>query len=126
MNRNGKPGFKKLLNELLAATWYAATPQSTRYDGLQQQTNLLVLNALMRLAVDTSADQTVLADTLQAIEKIHAVTDASPQLNPELRGFFRLARNSIERMWADPASVESLPAVTVPPGSPIGAATIEH
>ena len=126
MNRNGKPGFKKLLNELLAATWYAATPQSARYDALQQQTNLLVLNGLMRLAVDSNADHTVVADSLQAIDKVHAITDASPQLNPELRGFFSLARTRIERMWADPASVENLPAVTVPPGSPIGSAASGH
>ena len=80
----------------------------------------------MRLAVNADADDTVVADALQAIEKVHVITDASPQLNPEMRGFFKLARTRIERMWADPASAASLPVVTVPPGSPIGAAASEQ
>lgn len=121
MNRGGEPGFGELLDKLMQATWYVAVPQSDRYDALQQQTNLLTLDALMRLAVDATADHTVTADALQAIDQIYAITEASPSLNPELRGFFSLARSRIERMRADPASVVTLPAVTVPPGSPIGA-----
>ncbi len=122
MNRSGEPSFRALLDALLDRTWYASLPLQGPDDALRQQTNLLVLNGLMGLAVSDTADHTVVADALAAVDRIYAITQAASSLGPEQAAHLRLARQRIERMWADPSSVASLPAVTVPPGSPIGAA----
>jgi hypothetical protein len=120
MNRNGAPAFRTLLDGLLAASWFQRAPAPDDSDALQQQTNRLVLDGLLRLAVDAAADESVRADALVAIDRIYARTEPATPAGAGLRAHLRLARYTIDRFYADPASVGTLPEPGVPPGSPIG------
>jgi hypothetical protein len=118
MNRSRSPRFGRLVSSLITASW-RSTPAGADI-ALQRQTNMLVLEALMRLAVNESADADVQATALGAIDQIYALAGGRSVLDAETLEHFRLARFKIERMLADPTSVTMLPVVTVPPGSPIG------
>jgi hypothetical protein len=122
MNRQQSPSFEKLVDDLLAATWFPGKSRSAEYAALRGQTGMLVLDALLRLAVDPVADDSVRAVALDSLEQMYKSTEQAGSL-PFDAAFARLAKYKIERMWADPASVTALPSVIVPPGSPIGAAS---
>lgn len=122
MNRQRSPAFAQLVDDLLAATWFPGESRSPEYAALRGQTSMLVLDALLRLAVDTAADDSVRAVALDSLEQMYKSTEQAGSL-PFEASFARLAKYKIERMWADPASVTTLPEVVVPPGSPIGAAS---
>jgi hypothetical protein len=119
MERQQSPSFGELVDDLLGATWFDAGIGDARADALAQQTALIVLDELLRLAVDETADPAVRGVALSAVDRISdfAGADRSP-----VPGWARLAQFRIERMRADPASVSELPEVRVPPGSPIGSA----
>ena len=120
MNRYGTPDFASLLNQLLANSWFSVPQSTDRYDDLQQQTNLIILDGLMRLAVNAGADDSVRGDALAAIDRIYARTQLSSPTDPGMRAHLRLAAYRIERLYADPSSIDAEPPVAVPPGSPIG------
>jgi hypothetical protein len=82
---------------------------------------MLVLEGLLRLAVTETVDNAVRATALAAVDRIHGRTQQRVSADSEELAFLRLAQMKIDRVLADPASIETLPAVTVPPGSPIGA-----
>jgi hypothetical protein len=46
--------------------------------------------------------------------------EASDADDPESRGYLRLAESRINAALEDPASIELLPEIQPPPGSPIG------
>ena len=118
MSRSGAPPFSELVNGLLAATWDARV--SAENAALQRQTNMLVLDSLLRLAVNETADNAVRATALAAVDRLHGRTQRLVSADADELAFLRLAQLKIDRVLADPASIETLPAVTVPPGSPIG------
>jgi hypothetical protein len=120
MNRYGTPVFRALLDELLAVSWFAASSETDSYDPIEQQTNQLILDSLMRLAVDATADDSVRADALVTLDRIYARAQMTAPASASMRAHLRLARHKIERAYADPASVVALPRPHVPPGSPIG------
>ncbi len=120
MNRQAGPDFASLLSALLDASWFSRMPGDDDLRAIQLQTGRLVLDGLLRLAVDSGADASVRADALAAIDRVYASTEKSDRLEDDVRSAHRLARFAIEQMWNDPGSVEALPAVVVPPGSPIG------
>ncbi len=120
MARSGAPGFGELLDRLLKATWYAGA--DVDQGDIRRQTNTIVLNSLLRLAVDAEADADVRALALDAVNQLDRWLQAQLPAGRSLRAHYALARHSIARMRDDPASVGELPAVNVPPGSPIGAA----
>lgn len=115
------PGFDQLTGSLLGATWYA-TRQTGTEGAIQRATNDLVLIRLMKLAVDAAANSDVRAIALDAVNSLDSWL--SGQISDETdivwRAHFTLARQQIRQMLSEPASVERYPAVTVPPGSPIG------
>ena len=115
------PGFDELVDDLLAATWYA--PGQSGLNGeLQRTTNNLALQRLMALAVDRSADAQVRAIALDAIERLDdwlAGRIATENQN-DWRAHFRLGRFEIDRLRRDPSSIGEAEAVIVPPGEPIG------
>jgi hypothetical protein len=88
---------------------------------LQRQTNMLVLDGLLRLAVTESVDNAVRATALAAVDRLRGRTQRLVSADSDELAFLRLAQLKIDRVLADPASIETLPTVTVPPGSPIGA-----
>ena len=120
MNRQRSPDFTSLLTSLLDATWFARLPSDGDLRALQLQTGRQVVDALLRLAVDSSVEGSVRANALAAIDRVYASTEKTDRLAADARAERRLARFAIEQMWSDPASVSALPSVTVPPGSPIG------
>ncbi len=119
MSRYGAPSFAELINGLLAATWDARV--SADDAALQRQTNMLVLEGLLRLAVIETVDDAVRATALAAVDRLHGRTQRLVSSDSDELAFLRLAQLKIDRVLADPASIETLPTVTVPPGSPIGA-----
>jgi hypothetical protein len=119
MSRSGTPSFTTLVNGLLAATWDAQV--SADDAALQRQTNMLVLEDLLRLAVTETVDNAVRATALAAVDRLHGRAQRLVSADTDELAFLRLAQLKIDRVLSDPASIETLPVVTVPPGSPIGA-----
>jgi hypothetical protein len=119
MSRSGAPSFAALINFLLAATWDVRV--SAADASLQRQTNMLVLEGLLRLAVTETVDNAVRAAALAAVDRLHGRTQQLVSADSDELAFLRLAQMKIDRVLADPASIATLPVVTVPPGSPIGA-----
>lgn len=119
MSRSGSPSFSELVDGLLAASWDKRTSADNAM--LQRQTNMLVLDGLLRLAVTESVDNAVRATALAAVDRLRGRTQRLVSADNDELAFLRLAQLKIDRVLADPASIETLPAVTVPPGSPIGA-----
>ncbi|MEE8425654.1 MAG: zinc-dependent metalloprotease [Woeseiaceae bacterium] len=117
--RSGNPGFGELADKLLQASWFAATQQGIDAD-IQRQTNMIVLAGLMRLAVSVEADPAVRAIALDVVNRLDESLAVRAPSDRKSRAHFGLARHYIERMRDDPASVETMPSVTPPPGSPIG------
>ena len=119
MSRSAAPSFSELVDGLVTATWDARV--NTMDASLQRQTRLLVLDSLLRLAVNEAADSAVRAAALAAVDRLHGRTRRLVSADSDELAFLRLAQLRIERVLADPTIIETMPAVTVPPGSPIGA-----
>ena len=119
MSRSGAPSFAELVNGLIVSTWDARV--SADNAGLQRQTNMLVLEGLLRLAVNEAADNAVRATALASVDHLHGRTQRLVSSDADELAFLRLAGMKIDRVLEDPTTVETMPAVTVPPGSPIGA-----
>jgi hypothetical protein len=115
------PGFSELTDDLLRATWFAA--HRSGVDGeLQRQTNSLVLERLMMLAMNNKADPQVRAIALDAVNQLDNWLSprASGEGDASWRSHYGFARFRIEQMRTDPSSVEQIEPVTIPPGEPIG------
>ncbi|HEX5789192.1 MAG TPA: zinc-dependent metalloprotease [Woeseiaceae bacterium] len=121
LTRQAAPTFGSLVDELLAATWLSPGPAGA--DALRMQTASLVLDALLRLAVDETAAPPVRGTSLAAVDRIYAAAAGTSGRDALARAWLASARYRIERMREDPASVAELPEVPVPPGSPIGSAS---
>ena len=119
MSRSGAPSFAELVNGLIVSSWDARV--SADNAGLQRQTNMLVLEGLLRLAVNEAADNAVRATALASVDRLHGRTQRLVSSDADELAFLRLAGMKIDRVLEDPTTVETMPAVTVPPGSPIGA-----
>jgi hypothetical protein len=115
------PGFIELTDDLLDISWFA--PRQSGLDGeIQRTTNSLVLERLLMLVMNSDADVQVRAIALDTIERLDSwlASRVSSESDSNWRAHYRFARFNIERMRSDPASVEQLTPVGVPPGSPIG------
>ena len=119
MSRSTAPSFGELVDGLVAATWDARV--SAKDAPLQRQTRLLVLDGLLRLAVNEAADMAVRAAALAAVDRLHGRTQRLVSADTDELAFLRLAQLKIDRVLADPTIIETMPVVMVPPGSPIGA-----
>lgn len=110
MTRGGTPGFDEVLARLTELAWGD--------DAIDAEMQRLIadvyLTRLLQLAVLTEADTVVRSRVLGEIAEIYDGLDAD---NP----YDALAVFRIERMRADPTSVDANVPVAVPPGSPIGA-----
>lgn len=109
MTRNGEPGFAEVLTILTALAW----GEDAADVEMQRIIANTYLTKLMQLGVSADVDAAVRSLALAAIDGIHDQLDPG---NP----YHQLAIFQIDRMRADPASVESIVPATVPPGSPIG------
>lgn len=119
MLRSRAPGFDAVVDSVLAATWHLASEDGL-HEAIQRQTNMIVLQRLLQLAVNIDADSDVRAVALDAVEQLDVWLAAQSPSDRTLRGHYNLARYQIGRMRSEPASVESLKPVVPPPGSPVG------
>ncbi len=115
------PGFIELTEDLLRVTWFASRQAGIEGE-LQRVVNNLALEHLLMLAMNEKADAQVRAIALDAINRLD--TWLEPQATSENDGAWRahygFGRFRIEQMRNDPASIEQIQPVTVPPGEPIG------
>ncbi len=123
MNRNGSPDFASLVEQIMAATWYSAP--AARDIPIQRQTSMIALTHLLKLATRADIDAGVSAVALDAVLTLRETLAESAPADASRRGWFRLAEARISRALEDPASVDALPTVTPPPGSPIGSAPLD-
>ncbi|MDZ7644675.1 MAG: zinc-dependent metalloprotease [Woeseiaceae bacterium] len=115
-------GFNELTRALLNATWLG--PRASGVDGaVQRAVNSLTLDALLRLSVDEAAATQVRALAGTALDALEDWLDEQVDsvADPGWQAHYRYARERIESLRDDPQAIGELPAVTVPPGSPIGA-----
>jgi len=124
MNRNGSPSFDELLERLMEVTWYA--DPGVRGFPIKRQTSLMLLDHLLRLAVNEEIDPGVAAMALDTVVTLDESLAEIVSDDPDRRAWMRLARTRIARVLEDPAAVETLPEVVVPPGSPIGGGGYPH
>jgi hypothetical protein len=122
MQRSGAPGFGTVVDSVLAATWFAGR-LSGEVGEIQRQTNMIALQRMLQLAANSNADSDVRATALDAVNQLDEWLAGQSPTARTLRGHYSLARQQIDRMRSDPASVEALIPVTPPPGGPIGQET---
>ncbi|MDJ0910934.1 MAG: zinc-dependent metalloprotease [Woeseiaceae bacterium] len=123
MNRQSSPRFAELVDRLLGATWFKDGGRA--YDAIERQTNLLVLDGLMRLAMNESADESVRATAFAAVQRINGEVQRMSGSDRDTSAFLRFTAYRIEQVLEDPSLLDSSPTVTVPPGSPIGSGEVE-
>ncbi|MGI9247555.1 MAG: zinc-dependent metalloprotease, partial [Woeseiaceae bacterium] len=119
MVRSGAPGFDEVIAALLDSSWYQK-PASGMNGLIQRQTNMQVLRGLFGLAFNANADNDVKALALDSIERLDAWLGKQSSRDTLVRAHHGLARFEIKRLMDDPALIETLVPVAVPPGSPIG------
>ena len=115
------PGFGELAGDLLRATWFAA--RQTGIDGeIQRAVNNLLLERLMMLTVNESADGQARAIALDAVNRLDEwlARRANAENDTSWRAHYTFGRFRIEQMWNDPGLIEQIEPVAVPPGEPIG------
>jgi hypothetical protein len=116
------PGFHELVSGLMQRTWYAR--QQTGLDAeIQRTTNSLVLERLMLLAVNESADTQVRAIAMDAVDTLYNWLASRPgnESDSSWHAHYGFASYRIDRVRADPASLEMTEPAIAPPGEPIGA-----
>ncbi|MEM1174593.1 MAG: zinc-dependent metalloprotease [Pseudomonadota bacterium] len=115
LERAGGLGFATVVDAVLDATWYAAASTA-----LERQTRMITLDALLRLAFHDAADDAVRAIALDSVLRLQDSLAQRRSADTTTRAHYRLAAHRIERALDDPSTVEALPMVAPPPGSPIG------
>jgi hypothetical protein len=119
LTQTGAPGFDSVLKALMNASWRSKQAGGSA-GAIQRQTNLQVLYALFRLAFNSAADNDVRAIALETINSLDTWLSRQSPKSDVLNAHFRFAQFEINRLLGDPAQIEALVPVTVPPGSPIG------
>ena len=119
LTQTGAPGFDSVLKALMNASWRSKQAGGSA-GAIQRQTNLQVLYALFRLAFNSAADSDVRAIALETINSLDTWLSRQSPKSDVLNAHFRFAQFEINRLLGDPAQIEALVPVTVPPGSPIG------
>ena len=119
MVRTGTPGFTAVTAGLLDNSFYER-PAGGQTGIIQRQTNLQVLQGLLRLAFDQNASGEVRALALDAVKGLDAWLKKQSPRDATWRAHYTFALYEIEKVLHNPALLESTAPVTVPPGSPIG------
>jgi hypothetical protein len=117
--RAGAPGLDAVTDGLLQAAWYA-DPGSGADAAIRRQTGMQVLYGLLGLALDSAADTDARAQAMAAVNELDRWLAKRSPRDAVLQAHYRFARHEIQRLLDDPAALETLLPVTVPPGSPIG------
>ncbi len=118
--QNDAPGFSAVTRGLMQASWRAKPASNGMLAAIQRQTNMQVLHALLGLALDARADGDVRAIALASINELSDWLQRQAPKSDVWNAHYRFARFEIDRLLADPAQINALSPVTIPPGSPIG------
>jgi hypothetical protein len=119
LERSGALGFAAITEGLLGASWFVDADGGGELS-IQRQTSMQVLYGLLGLAFDTTADTQVRAISLAAVQELDAWLAKQSTRDTAMRAHYAFARHEIARLQDNPAAIESLAPVAVPPGSPIG------
>jgi hypothetical protein len=117
--QSGAPGLTAVTDGLLKVSWYSR-PAGGATGLIQRQTNVQVLHALLGLAFDPQAGVEARAIALDAVHGLDNWLARQSPRDAVLKAHYRFAQFEIQRLLADPAQIERLKPVVVPPGSPIG------
>jgi hypothetical protein len=116
------PPFKRVLDELLAASWNAS-PQDSMAGALQRQTNRQVMQALVALAANGAAQGEAREQAEAALRTLEDSLDNYRSRRGESDAWTahrRAALAELRRLRNDPELREPARNVRPPPGSPIG------
>lgn len=119
MAQNDAPGFTVVTRGLISASW-RSKPAGGTLGAIQRQTNMQVLHALLRLAFDADADGDVRSIALASVKDLSGWLTRQTPKSDVWNAHYRFAQFEIERLLSDPAKIEALSPVVIPPGSPIG------
>ncbi len=117
------PGFGKLTESLVAATW-RANRLSGRDGELQRATNNQVLDRMMLLAVNEKASGQVRAIALDTINGLDLWLAEQSKVDSKWRAHYGYAKFRIAQMRNNPQFLEQITPVSPPPGEPVGDAPI--
>jgi hypothetical protein len=115
------PDFNSILDALLNASWYEE--RTTALSGaIQRIKSDQLLNRLLALATDTSADTQVRAQAFFTIKTLELwlILQSPLNMDNEWTAFYALSAQSIATMMNDPSRMPPGQSQPVPPGSPIG------
>lgn len=115
-----QPGFIAITNKLLEQTWKA--PVVPGYKGeLQVLVNNLTLKYLLELAADTRTSESVRGQALLEIDELKDWLNAKlPGIHDEQKANVLFALAEIGEFHENPSKFTPDPALTMPPGAPIG------
>ena len=117
--RGGAPGLGAVTDGLLQVSWYA-DPGSGEDAAIRRQTSMQVLYGLLGLALNSGADTDARAQAMAAVNELDGWLAKRSTRDAVLQAHYRFARHEIQRLLDDPAALQSVLPVSVPPGSPIG------
>ncbi|GAA4051842.1 zinc-dependent metalloprotease [Hymenobacter glaciei] len=120
-----QPGFTTVVDQLLACTW-RARPETGYAAALQTVVNNLTLKYLLQLAADNRAAASVRGQALAAVEDLQKWMQAqAKKAQPAQRANLLFGLSQINRFNADPGKFTPPPAVSMPPGAPIGMGALD-
>ena len=115
-----QPGFEPVVEQLLAHTW-RARPETGYAAALQTVVNNLTLKYLLQLAANNQAAASVRGQALLAVEDLQSWMRAqTKRAQPAQKANLLFGLSQIDRFKADPGKFTPPPAVSMPPGAPIG------
>ena len=115
-----QPGFVPVVEQLLAHTW-RARPETGYAAALQTVVNNLTLKYLLQLAADNRAAASVRGQALLEVESLQKwMQTQAKRAQPAQKANLLFGLSQIDRFRADPSKFTPPPAVTMPPGAPIG------
>ncbi len=117
LSRGGEPDFAEVSDRLLTLAWFDDADDKA----IQRVTGDVLLTHLLQLSVNPENDSQVRAVALTAVNRLDRWLAENSADDAAANAHYALARLQIERMRADPASVELILPVVPPPGGPIGA-----
>jgi hypothetical protein len=117
----GAPGLDELFHDLVAATWSAAPPRSSRLAVLARVARRVVLDAMMDLASSDRASPEVRGKTLLALTELRGRLAALRPADRAERADVLLARRDLAEFLDRPEARKDRHAPpAAPPGRPIG------
>lgn len=121
-SRNSEqPGFNKVLDEIVKATWQA--PIESGFSGeLQKVSDNVFLASIMQLALDEDATPEVKALAWQKIQEIKTLAEEKAKVvsGSELKAHYAYALNQIKQFNLHPENFKQIKTIQAPQGAPIG------